>query len=150
MVCAYMDTNVKHKHHWLLVLAILSLLKVPLYHSTPLLPGWSTDREELVAHYGPDPLSSRHVLIGLSPFPVTVTTRIITFLVGDPYKPSFATVTGRGDNPIYCLYWLTWSVELGGKLLKRHIWYTSSPLIAPLLTAGPLKMVGRLYFSLGW
>ena len=21
------------------------------------------------------------------------------FLVGDPYKPSFATVTGRGDNP---------------------------------------------------
>ncbi len=25
----------------------------------------------------------------------------ITFLVGDPYKPSFATVIGRGDNPIY-------------------------------------------------
>ena len=24
-----------------------------------------------------------------------------TFLVGDPYKPSFATVTGRGDNPNY-------------------------------------------------
>ena len=23
------------------------------------------------------------------------------FLVGDPYKPSFATVTGRGDNPRY-------------------------------------------------
>ena len=38
---------------------------------------------------------------GLSPLPVTVTTRIITFLVGDPYKPSFATVTGRGDNPSY-------------------------------------------------
>ena len=37
--------------------------------------------------------------VGLSPLPVTVTTRIITFLVGDPYKPSFATVTGRGDNP---------------------------------------------------
>ncbi len=31
--------------------------------------------------------------------PVTVTTRIHIFLVGDPYKPSFATVTGRGDNP---------------------------------------------------
>ena len=39
--------------------------------------------------------------LGLSPCPVTVTTRIIIFLVGDPYKPSFATVTGRGDNPIY-------------------------------------------------
>ncbi len=36
-----------------------------------------------------------------TPHPVTVTTRIITFLVGNPYKPSFATVTGRGDNPNY-------------------------------------------------
>ena len=36
---------------------------------------------------------------GLSPFPVIVTTRIITFFVGDPYKPSFATITGKGDNP---------------------------------------------------
>ena len=41
------------------------------------------------------------VYIGLSPLPVTVTTKIITFLVGDPYKPSFATVTGRGDDPRY-------------------------------------------------
>ena len=31
--------------------------------------------------------------------PVPVTTRIITFLVGDPYKHSFATVTGRGPHP---------------------------------------------------
>ena len=36
--------------------------------------------------------------IGLSPLPVTVPTRF-SLLVGDPYKPSFATVTGRGDNP---------------------------------------------------
>ena len=41
------------------------------------------------------------VYFGLSPLPVTVTTRIITFLVGNPYKPSFVTVTGRGDNPRY-------------------------------------------------
>ena len=27
------------------------------------------------------------------------TTRIVMFLVGEPYKPSFATVTGTGDNP---------------------------------------------------
>ena len=33
--------------------------------------------------------------------PVIVTTRIITFLIGDPYKPSFATITGKGDNPRY-------------------------------------------------
>ena len=35
------------------------------------------------------------------PHPVTVTTRIITFLVGNPYKPSFATVTGWGVDPKY-------------------------------------------------
>ena len=29
-----------------------------------------------------------------------VTIRIIIFFVGDPYKPSFATVTGRRDNPM--------------------------------------------------
>ena len=36
-----------------------------------------------------------------TPHPVTVTTRIITFLVGNPYKPSFATVTGWGVDPNY-------------------------------------------------
>ena len=39
-----------------------------------------------------------------TPHPVTVTTRIITFLVGNPYKPSFATVTGWGVDPIYTVY----------------------------------------------
>ena len=34
--------------------------------------------------------------LGYGPFPVTVTTRIIPFLVGNPYKPLFATVTGNG------------------------------------------------------
>ena len=31
-----------------------------------------------------------------APHPVTVTTRIITCLIGNPYKPSFVTVTGWG------------------------------------------------------
>ena len=35
------------------------------------------------------------------PFPVTVTTRIIQFLVGNPYRPLFATVAGKGPHPIY-------------------------------------------------
>ena len=39
------------------------------------------------------------VYLGCGPLPVTVTTRIVTFLVGNPYKPSFATVTGRGQHP---------------------------------------------------
>ena len=38
-----------------------------------------------------------------TPHPVTVTTRIITFLVGNPYKPSFATVTGWGVDPMYAI-----------------------------------------------
>ena len=32
---------------------------------------------------------------------VTVTTKIITFLAGDPYKPSFTTVIVRGPHPRY-------------------------------------------------
>ena len=36
------------------------------------------------------------------PHPVTVTTGIITFLIGNPYKPSFVTVTGWGvDRMIF-------------------------------------------------
>ena len=46
---------------------------------------------------------------GVSPFPVTVTTRIIPFLVGNPYKPSLATVTGKGGNP-------RWNILLGSLL----------------------------------
>ena len=30
-----------------------------------------------------------------------MTTRIITFLVGNPHKPLFATVTGKGPHPTY-------------------------------------------------
>ena len=36
--------------------------------------------------------------VGLSPFPVRVTTRIITFLVGNPYKPSFPLLLGGGTT----------------------------------------------------
>ena len=40
--------------------------------------------------------TSQSVYLRSTPHPVTVTTRIITFLVGNPYKPPFATVTGWG------------------------------------------------------
>ncbi len=36
--------------------------------------------------------------LGLSPLPVTVTTRIVMFLVGDPYKPSFPLLLGGGTT----------------------------------------------------
>ena len=44
---------------------------------------------------------STMLYIGCGPFPVTVTTRIITFLVENPYEPLFATVTGKGPHPSY-------------------------------------------------
>ena len=39
--------------------------------------------------------------VGCGPLPVTVTTRIIPFLVGNPYEPSFVTVTARGPPTRY-------------------------------------------------
>ena len=45
--------------------------------------------------------ASVRIYIRSTPHPLTVTTRIITFLVGNPYKASFATVTGWGVDPIY-------------------------------------------------
>jgi len=41
------------------------------------------------------------IFLGYGPFPLTVTTRILPFLVGNPYKPLFATVTGKGPHPRY-------------------------------------------------
>ena len=47
------------------------------------------------------------VCLRSTPHPVTVTTRIIPFLVGNPYKPSFVTVTGWGVDPRYaCVFYL--------------------------------------------
>ncbi len=43
-----------------------------------------------------------------TPHPVTVTTRIITFLVGNPYKLSFATVTGWGVDPRHIVIWMAY------------------------------------------
>ena len=41
---------------------------------------------------------------GLSPLPVRVTTRIITCLVGNPYKPSFPLLLGGGTTQIILNY----------------------------------------------
>ena len=45
--------------------------------------------------------TAKCVLVGCGPLPVTVTTRISPFLVGNPYKPSFVTVTGWGVDRMY-------------------------------------------------
>ena len=47
------------------------------------------------------------------PFPVTMTTRIIPFLLGNPYKPLFVTVTGRWPYPreVYILIQLSKTIN---------------------------------------
>ena len=65
-----------------------------------------------------------------TPHPVTVTTRIITFLVGNPYKPSFATVTGWGVDPIYgnfegVIGFLDWRMIMFIVRFASDIWFTS-------------------------
>ncbi len=49
-------------------------------------------------------LTYNYAYIGLSPLPVRVTTRIITFLVGNPYKPSFPLLLGGGTTQ--CIYYI--------------------------------------------
>ncbi len=39
------------------------------------------------------------IIFWVVPFPGIVTTKIISCLVGDSYKPSFATITGKGGQP---------------------------------------------------
>ena len=60
---------------------------------------------------------SRYTYFGTTPHPVTVTTRIITFLIGNPYKPSFATVTGRGPHPRYT-YYISWISDSSMRMEK--------------------------------
>ena len=70
-----------------------------------------------------------YIDIGLFPCPVTVTTRIMTFLVGN-HSPSFATVTGRGDGTTHIyiyilvtiLYMCIMLVVQLQKLTKKELW----------------------------
>ncbi len=75
-----------------------------------------------------------NAILWVVPLPrIPVTTRINIFLVGDPYKPSFATVTGRGgQSKIDILTWL-YLPPLIPKLEKLlidvsalHVWKPSS------------------------
>ena len=73
---------------------------VPQIH--PLHPSSSTLPEEkwTLCRKNPGQKSS----FGLSPLPVRVTTRIITFLVGNPYKPSFPLLLGGGTTQVIIIF----------------------------------------------
>ena len=63
------------------------------------------------------------VWFGLSPLPVRVTTRIITFLVGNPYKPSFPLLLGGGTTQsmmIHCFH--LQSIRFHYHLIARSIY----------------------------
>ena len=57
--------------------------------------------------------SNRNLYIGYGPFPVTVTTRTTTLLVGNPYKPLFATVTRKVPHPTYISLRAKTQIETG-------------------------------------
>ena len=74
-----------------------------LVYISPVLTGIQRRGDEFV---GMKPGVKDHVYnysIGwvVPPPRMPVTTRIVMFFVAHPYKDSFATVTGRGDNPKY-------------------------------------------------
>ncbi len=66
------------------------------------------------------PGSSYRISFGTTPHPVTVTTRIIPFLIGNPYKPSFVTVTGWGVDQRYRIGWDV-IFPLGCQSSSRHV-----------------------------
>ena len=80
-----------------------------------------------------------HVIsFGYGPFPVTVTTRIIPFLVGNPNKPFFATVTGKGPRPTYHHVQGYWRIQFDGKvwlsiltLASKKFQSSSSDILRP-------------------
>ena len=55
---------------------------------------------------------------------IPVTTRIITFLVGNPYKPSFTTFTVRGPHPKHMAIWFVftrcWAFHMGTCMYMAH------------------------------
>ena len=76
--------------------------------------------------------------LGTTPHLVTVSTRIIPFLVGNPYKPSFVTVTGWGVDQNHIFRTLV----LFGKTFVDKPRDKGSPSFSPWkLTQGLLKVM---------
>ena len=81
------------------------------------------------------------VCIGTTPHPVTVTTRIIPFLVGNPCKPSFLTVTGWGVDLKYVKMFILFLLVSKNTLKSAAKgWNGVSPEDDPELDLKPGKM----------
>ncbi len=66
------------------------------------------------------PVNDWNIFLRSTPHPVTVTTRIITFWVGNPYKPSFVTVTEWGVDPTSSI--LKMLMRIYGFNMIRYKW----------------------------
>ena len=79
------------------------------------------------------------VLVWLSPFPPGF---VITFFVGDPCKPSFAAITGKGDNSSFSILSLsihedTWFA--GWKVNTALFWNSAPPLDSLVILLAPCE-----------
>ena len=64
-----------------------------------------------------------YIYLGCGPLPVRVTTRMITFRLGNLYKlPSFTIVTGRGPHPNHIFLWF---IQLLLACLASRTWDAS-------------------------
>ena len=71
------------------------------------------------------PVKRQTVMVWVVPLPVTVTTRMIPFFVWNCYyKPSFATITRRGDNPSYGVHfsYMGFFIHLQRVLFRFFFW----------------------------
>ena len=67
---------------------------------------------------------------GCGPLTGTVTTKIITCLIGNPYKPSFTTVTVRGPHPRYNIYiHVILCIQLALPIGHEPTWVSPVPLM---------------------
>ena len=70
-------------------------------------------------------------------YPVTVTTRIVPFLVENPYRPSFVTVTGWGvDHPCFKIT-NPWNRRWEYETCSQNLWCLWMHSFWPIDTSGP-------------
>ena len=72
---------------------MISMICIHLYNPGIFLVAYTANKRQATLEIS--------LYIGSSLLFVTVNTRTITCLIRDSFKPSFATITGNGDNPIH-------------------------------------------------
>ena len=93
------------------------------------------------------------LFFGTTPHPVTVNTRIIPFLVGNPYKPSFVTVPGWGGQPNLFSLFLAWDPGMPGFWCSRRHRPCSrwcAPLKRFQTTAYAVSIISSYIFDISW